>query len=336
MTVREKIGQLFIARVPQDYGYYINELRVGGFILFKNDVESREQVTGLLADMRQKAEASNIPLFIGVDEEGGRVTRIGQLYDERIPPMLSIGSTGDTQKAYDAAFTIGERLADLGFNINFAPVADVWSNPDNTVIGDRAFSTDAETAALMVEAAVKGFSDAGILSVIKHFPGHGDTAQDSHSEIAVYAYDRERFETVEALPFIRGVRAGADGVMVGHIATPLLQNEKAVCEFLQPWLDDGRLPATFSDYWMQNVLRNELRYDGLIITDALDMGALTKNFTVEQITLGAFMAGADVLLIPSDIPAAIDALIKAYDDGLFSDERLDASVRRILRVKMND
>jgi beta-N-acetylhexosaminidase len=299
-------------------------------------VESREQVSALLADMKQKAEASGIPLFIGVDEEGGRVTRIGQLYEERIPPMLSIGSTGDTQNAYDAAFTIGERLADLGFNINFAPVADVWSNPDNTVIGDRAFSTDAETVALMVEAAVKGFNDAGILSVVKHFPGHGDTAQDSHSEIAVYAYDRERFETVEALPFIRGVRAGADGVMVGHIATPQLQNEKAVCEFLQPWLDDGRLPATLSDYWMQNVLRNELRYDGLIITDALDMGALTKNFTVEQITLGAFMAGADVLLIPSDIPAAIDALTKAYDEGLFSDERLDASVRRILRVKMND
>jgi beta-N-acetylhexosaminidase len=335
MTLREKIGQLFIARVPQDYGYYIDGLHVGGFLLFKNDVESLGQVSALIADMRQKAEASGIPLFFGVDEEGGRVTRVGQLYDERIPSMLSIGKTGDVKNAYDAAFTIGGRLDNLGFNLNFAPVADVWSNPDNTVIGDRAFSTDADTAALMVEAAVKGFNDAGILSVVKHFPGHGDTAQDSHLEIAVYPYDRERFETVEALPFIRGVRAGADGVMVGHIATPQMQNEKAVCDFLQPWLDDERLPATFSDYWMQNVLRNELRYDGLIITDALDMGALTENFTAEQITLGAFMAGADVLLIPSDIPAAIGALTKAYDDGVFTDERLDASVRRILRAKLN-
>ncbi len=335
MTVREKIGQLIVSRIPDDYRRYIDDYHVGGFILFKEDVNSKEQLHGLIKDLRGAA-AGEIPLLLSVDEEGGRVSRLGHLYGDTIPPMLEVGQTGDTENAYNTALKISERLAEFGIDMDFAPVADIWTNPKNTVIGDRAFAEDAETAAAMVEAAVRGLRDAGILSVVKHFPGHGDTAQDSHVQIAQYQYGRERFDTAEALPFISGIKAGVDGVMVGHISTPEMRNEKPVLEWMNPWFETGSLPATFSDYWMKDVLRDEMGFEGLIITDGLEMGALTNNFTPGQIALGAFMAGADILLIPPSVPAAVEALELAYDEGIITDERLDASVRRVLRVKLKE
>jgi beta-N-acetylhexosaminidase len=337
MTVREKIGQLIIARLPgravdinADTKRLIEELNIGGFILFGENVESIEQVRALTADLQALSAA---PLFIAIDEEGGRVSRLGKLYEEKIPPMLRVGESGNPQLAYEISKTIGGRLVELGINMNFAPVADIWSNEKNTVIGDRAFGKDAETAATMVEAAVRGFKDSGVLPVLKHFPGHGDTAEDSHKQIAVYHHDKTRFDAVEALPFKRGIASGADGVMTGHIATPLLQGEKPVLGWMEPWHTEGRLPATFSDYWIRDILRGEMGFGGLIITDALEMGALTNNFHAGDVAVGAFLAGADILLIPVDPWAAAEALTEAYESGLISEERLNESVRRIITAK---
>jgi len=340
MDLREKIGQLIMPRLPWQTTQITPALRqwlidypIGGIILFSDNVESIAQVKALTVDLQ---DASRISLFIATDEEGGRVSRVGRLFDNSdfpILPALEVGRTGDTVIAYLTGRTIGEQLRSLGINMNFAPVADVWTNPANTVIGNRAFGQDPETASLMVASAVRGLYSAGVMSVVKHFPGHGDTYEDSHFLLAVYPHDRERFDQIEAPPFISGVEAGADGVMIGHITTPQLQNPTALLDWMEPWLLAGTLPATFSDFWLQDILRGELEFEGLIITDALDMRALTDNFTPAQIALGTFIAGADILLMPTDVAATFDALISAFEDGIFDEERLHQSLRRIFWAK---
>lgn len=337
MTTEQKIGQLFVVRLPDkatevnDSVKYLTEAyQIGGYILFNENINSKDQVRKLTAEL---SALSEIPMFVAIDEEGGRVSRVGKLYDTPVESAYQTGLTGDSDAAYHRGLILGERLAELGINLDFAPVADIWSNEANTVIGDRAFSQDAETAAIMTEAAVRGFKEAGILTVVKHFPGHGDTVEDTHQEIALYPYERERFDRFESLPFKKGIEAGADGVMVGHIATPLLHNSEAVYDWMEPWREQGRLPATFSDYWMHDVLRGEMGFDGLIFTDALEMKALTASFTNAQIAVGAFLAGADILLMPADPAIAIEAMREAYQSGQITDERLDLSVRRILRAK---
>ena len=340
MTLQEQIGQLIMPRLPWQTTQLTPALRqwledypVGGIILFSDNVVSIAQVQALTTDLQ---DASSIPLFIATDEEGGSVSRVGRLFDNSdfpILPALEVGRTGDTEIAYQTGRTIGVQLLSLGINMNFAPVADVWTNPANTVIGNRAFGQDPETASLMVESTVRGLYSAGVMSVVKHFPGHGDTYEDSHFLLAVYPHDRERFDQIEAPPFISGIQADTDGVMIGHIATPQLQNPTAPLEWMEPWLEAGNLPATFSDFWLQDILRGEMEFEGLIITDALDMRALTDNFTPAQIAVGTFIAGADILLMPTDVTATFDALIAALNEGIFDEERLHQSLRRIFWAK---
>lgn len=323
MSLSEKVGQLFIVRMPSPNRALtlIQDHHIGGFILFGSDVHSIEQLQQLTADLQ---EASSIPLFIAVDEEGGRVSRVGRLFPDRHPSAFSIGQTADPANAYTAYYTIGRRLSYLGFNMNFAPVADIWTNPANTVIGERAFSTEPEPAAEMVYAAIQGTQSAGIFSVIKHFPGHGDTFEDSHYNMAFYHHDRARFNAVESVPFRRGIEAGTDGIMLGHIAASALSPE-------YPHI------ATFCSYLINTVLRQSWGFDGLIITDALDMRGLTNYFTDEEIVINAFLAGSDILLMPNNPERAISALLSAYHDGVIDHvvfhSRLHESLRRILRIK---
>ena len=340
LDLREKIGQLIMPRLPwqttQVSAATVNWLAdypVGGIILFADNVSTIQQVQALTADLQA---ASRHPLFISTDEEGGRVSRVGRLFaDEEfvVQPAYDIGQNSTAMLASMTGQVIGERLLYLGINMNFAPVADLWTNPANTVIGNRSFGSDPEIAGHFVATTVRGLNSAGVLSTLKHFPGHGDTYEDSHYLLAVYPHDRERFDNVEAVPFIRGIEAGAHLVMMGHIATPQLQNPTAPLYWMEPWLTSGTLPATFSDFWVQDVLRGEMGFDGLVITDALEMRALTDHFTPQQIALGAFIAGADILLMPTDIPATFDALIEAYQDGTFDTERLHQSLRRIFRAR---
>ena len=336
LSLREKIGQLIMPRLPWQttqvtpaIASWFADYPVGGIILFADNVDSIQQVQALTADLQA---ASYHPLFISTDEEGGRVSRVGRLFaddDFAVLPAYEIGRYYAAAMAYMTGQVIGQRLIYLGINMNFAPVADVWTNPANTVIGNRSFGSDPDVAGHFVATTVRGLNSAGVLSTLKHFPGHGDTYEDSHYLLAVYPHDRERFDRVEVVPFINGIEAGAHAVMMGHIATPQLQNAAAPLYWMEPWLASGTLPATFSDFWVQDVLRGEMGFEGLVITDALEMRALSDHFTPQQIAVGAFVAGADILLIPTNVPATFDALIEAYHDGVFDTERLHESLRRI-------
>jgi len=324
LTIEEKIGQLLMIRLPwhaKEVNPKIRELMkdvpVGGIALFRDNMESTGQIQTLTKDLQALAR---LPLFIAIDEEGGRVSRVGKFYDKPTPPAYEIGKKGDTAVASATARVIAQRLSKLGINMNFAPIADIWSNPDNTVIGNRAFGKKPDIVGEMVEATVRGFASEGVLSVTKHFPGHGDTKEDSHNQLAIYPHGRERFDQMEILPFIKASKAGTDAIMVGHITTPAFKESEG-------------LPVTFSAFWLQNILREAVGFDGLIITDGLDMRALTDNYTEAQIVLGTFLAGADIMLMPVNPRIAYKALLDGYRSGLFDENRLNQSLRRIFRAK---
>ena len=333
MTLREKVGQLFWVR-PEALDFSLNpekkkltqtmrqnleQYPVGGIVIFKGNIQDENQLSSLIADFQS---ASKIPMIVAVDEEGGSVARLANHEAFSLPKYKSardIGATGDPEQARQMGQTIGSYLRAYGFNLDFAPVADVDSNPANPVIGRRAYSTDAQQTAQMVAAAVEGFHDAGMLCTVKHFPGHGDTGQDSHYGTATSYKTWEEMKATEMLPFEAGIAAGVDVVMTGHITTP---NATA----------DG-LPASLSYTMITERLRGELGFQGVIVTDALGMNAIKNYFAPAESAVAALCAGVDVLLMPSDLRAAFDGVIRAVEDGTLSEERLNESVRRILTLK---
>ena len=333
MTLREKVGQLFWVR-PEALDFSLNpekktltqtmrqnleQYPVGGIVIFKGNIQDESQLSSLIADFQS---ASKIPMIVAVDEEGGSVARLANHEAFSLPKYKSardIGATGDPEQARQMGQTIGSYLRAYGFNLDFAPVADVDSNPANPVIGRRAYSTDAQQAAQMVTAAVEGFHDAGMLCTVKHFPGHGDTGQDSHYGTATSYKTWEEMKATEMLPFEAGIAAGVDVVMTAHITTP---NATA----------DG-LPASLSYTMVTERLRGELGFQGVIVTDALGMNAIKNYFAPAESAVAALCAGVDVLLMPSDLRAAFDGVIRAVEDGTLSEERLNESVRRILTLK---
>ena len=333
MTIEQKIGQMFfpafrrdnagdITRINQTIINAISNYHIGGVILFSENIHSSQQVTEYIASLQNASiQAGNPRLFIAIDEEGGRVARTGALDVPRIPAALTIGDSGDTQLAYNSAKTIAEYLKPLGFNVNFAPVADVFTNPVNTVIGDRAFAREAHLAADMVEAFTKGSLSGGIIPTLKHFPGHGDTVQDSHFSAATIYGTLEELAKREFVPFEAGINAGAPFVMMGHISTPNVTGDNT--------------PALFSNFWIQDILRDKLGFDGVIITDALDMAAVTHYYTAEQAAVQAILAGVDILLMPQNLSRAYAAVLDAVRAGTITEARIDESVRRILTAKYN-
>jgi beta-N-acetylhexosaminidase len=320
MTPEEKIGQLFMVAFRGEgmtafnsaMADVIDSYKPGGVILFSENVQSKEQVSKLIEELQRH---SKTPLFIAVDEEGGRVSRLGGLFGEHIP---AAGKTASVDEALERGKKLGQRLKELGFNMNFAPVADINTNPQNTVIGDRAFSGCPETAAAYVSACVKGMKSEGIIPVVKHFPGHGDTYEDSHHGTAVFRHDLMRLTDAEILPFIAGTDAGA-AVMTGHITAPFITG------------DD--LPATLSKEIIDGILRGKLDFNGIVITDAMDMRAITKYYPPEAAAISALEAGADIILMPADLNAAYDAVLDALNSGRLSEERINASVLRVLEKK---
>lgn len=333
MTLREKVGQLFWVR-PETLDFSLNpekktltqtmrqnleQYPVGGIAVFKKNIQDENQLSSLIADFQS---ASKIPMIVAVDEEGGAVARLANHEVFSLPKYTSardIGKTGDPEQARQMGRTIGGYLRFYGFNLDFAPVADVDSNPANPVIGRRAYSTDAQQAAQMVAAAVEGFHEAGMFCTVKHFPGHGDTGQDSHYGTATSYKTWEEMKAMEMLPFEAGIAAGADVVMTAHITTPNATT-------------DG-LPASLSYTMITERLRGELGFQGVIVTDALEMNAIKNHFTPAESAVAALQAGVDVLLMPSDLRAAFDGVVQAVEDGTLSEERLNESVRRILTLK---
>lgn len=326
MTVEEKVGQLLMCDfrnnpdgtgmtvLSEDGGKKIKNYHLGGAILFAENLDTLEQTKKLTEDMQNAAE---IPLFIGIDEEGGLVSRLKK---SNIPheTMLSPGEMKEPTEAEAAGRSIGETLASLGVNVDFAPVADVNTNPDNPVIGIRSYSDDPEQAANMVCAFIRGLQGTGVSATAKHFPGHGDTAADSHKGEVFVTHTLERLKTVEFIPFERAVNQGVNFVMVGHIKTPNATT-------------DG-LPATLSAQAVK-LLREDLNFNGIAITDAMNMQAITEYYGVGESVVMSVLADIDIVLMPADLDAAYQALLKAVKEGRISNERLEESLWRILDLK---
>lgn len=336
MTLREKVAQLFIvtpeALVRSQPGGNLavviaandllqaglEEYPVGGVILFGENVVNPAQITAFNRGLQAQ---SKIPLFIATDEEGGRVTRIAgnsAFSVKKYQSAAAVGASGNAAAGLEMGRTIGAYLATYGFNLDFAPVADVFTNPKNTVIGNRAFSTDATIAAAMAEAAAQGLKEQGIIPTYKHFPGHGDTAQDSHSQLAISNKTLAEMTACEWLPFMKAT--DKDFVMVGHIACPSITGDM--------------LPATLSHTMITQHLRGTCGFDGLVITDAMNMKAITNTYGAGNAAVMAIQAGCDMILMPSDLVSAFDAVMEAAENGNISSERLNESVCRILEYKI--
>lgn len=334
MTLRQKVGQLFIVHPdsldpppdPEEKCATVctpammdamKKYPVGGIVMFSENIESPEQIKKFNADLQAWAE---IPLFICVDEEGGLVSRLANHKAFDLPKYrspASVGKSGNPDKALAMGRTIGAYLKEYGFNLNFAPVADVNTNPKNPIIGTRAFSSNPETAGQMAAAMAEGLREEGIIPTFKHFPGHGDTAEDSHDALAVSHKTAAELAQCEWIPF--GHATADDLVMVGHIALPAVLND--------------RTPATMSSEIVTGILKNQLMFQGLVITDSLEMGAITALYNSDEAAVNAIRAGCDLLLMPANLETAFEAVVEAYETGQLSVADLDATVERILRFK---
>lgn len=336
MSLREKVGQLFIVRpealaensnaetapatdrVDDAVISRIEEYPVGGIALFSRNITSAEQLPMFISDLQS---SSKYPLFIAVDEEGGRVARIANSDFFNVASyksMEDIGKSGDASKAEEVGRQIGSYLKELGFNFDFAPVADTNTNPQNIVIGDRSYGSDPALVARMVSAQLDGMHDSGIMGTLKHFPGHGDTKDDTHSGYVSIEKTWDELKECELVPFITALPK-ADMVMVSHITAVNVTSDK--------------LPTSMSETMITGKLRNELGYDGVIITDAMAMGAVADNYTSAEAAVTAVKAGVDIVLMPQNLDEAFNGVMNAVTDGEISMERLDESVLRILKMK---
>ncbi|MCK2221153.1 beta-N-acetylhexosaminidase [Actinomadura sp. ATCC 31491] len=333
LSVEEKVGQLFM---PVLYGTsadsssgenqarygaqtpakVIARYHLGGVILFPANVKSVSQVVGLTNGLQRAAK--EVPLLIATDQENGLVSRMSALMTD-FPGASVIGATGEPGLARDVAKATGQELRALGVNLDFAPVADVNIDSRNPVIGQRAYGKDPQRVAKMVGAAVKGFADAGVAATAKHFPGHGDTRVDSHTGLPVIKHTKAEWERVDAPPFKAAIAAGADAVMSAHIVFPKL--------------DPSGDPATLSKPILTGLLRQKLGFDGVISTDALNMAGVRQKYGDGEIAVRAVLAGADLLLMPNDLPKAYQAVVSAVRSGRISEQRLDQSVTRLLKLK---
>ncbi len=348
MTLREKVGQLFYVR-PEvldttiHYGQTggidastddltkiklqavnatmkgVNEkYPVGGVILYAHNIDYEAQLTAFISQIRA---LKGSPLLC-IDEEGGRVARIGNnanFHVEKFVSMDAIGKTGDAKNAYYCGNTIGTYLKKYGFDIDFAPVADVNTNPENIVIGKRAFSDDPAVAAQMVVSYLQGLKDANVVGCIKHFPGHGDTKADTHYGYAQSLKTWNEMVDCEMVTFKAGIQWGCKLIMTAHIGAPKVTGSD--------------IPATMSSLILHDKLRKELGYQNIIITDAMEMGAITQQYTSAEAAVGSIKAGVDIVLGPQNFIEAFDAVVKAVEDGTLTEQRIDESVRRILKLK---
>ena len=348
MTLREKVGQMFYVRpecldttihfnLPSGIDESADDIReiklqavnatmkgvnekypVGGIILYAHNIKDEAQLARFIPEIRA---LKGSPLLC-IDEEGGRVARIANndnFNEKKYESMGAIGATGDPQNAYECGNTIGTYLRRYGFDVDFAPVADVNTNPENIVIGLRAFSDDPAVAAPMVTNYLQGLKDAGVTGCIKHFPGHGDTKSDTHFGYAQSMKTWDEMLGCEMTTFKAGIAWGCQLIMTAHIAVPNVTGSD--------------VPSTMSPVILQDKLRGELGYQNIIITDAMEMGAITQQYNCAEATVGCIKAGVDIVLGPQNFIEAFDAVIAAVENGTITEERINQSVRRILKLK---
>ena len=321
MSLREKIGQMFIVRpealsgnktgYDENMTLALEEYPIGGVVLFGGNLHTPDALTYFTNQLKKHN------LFVAIDEEGGTVARIAKNNNFKVEVFHRMGDIEGADAARYVGKTIGNYLKKYGVNLDFAPVADVNSNPDNPVIGKRAFSDDAETVSEMVSSAIDGFHQAGVMTSIKHFPGHGDTNADTHTGYVRLDKTWDELKECELIPFADNLTK-TDMVMVSHITLPKVT-------------DDG-LPATLSYDIVTEKLRNEMGYDGVVITDSMEMGAITSAYGAESAVM-AIKAGCDIVLMPLDMEESFEAVLSAVENGEIAEEQINASVLRILQLK---
>jgi beta-N-acetylhexosaminidase len=322
MTIREKIGQMMVMPLNGEFANVgsekfkemrrqIVDLHVGGFTLFRGEANS----IAVLTNEAQKL--AKIPLFFSADYERG--LRMQLRTGTPFTTNMGVAAAGDVQAAYNQGRIICEEMRAIGGNWLFAPVADINNNPDNPVINIRSFGADPKKVGEFVAAESRGARDANCLATLKHFPGHGDTATDSHIGLSVVPLDKARLDAVELVPFKMAIQSGVDSVMTAHVALPQITGDE--------------IPATLNPKISNDILRKELNFDGIISTDAMEMGAIIKNYSEEKSVVMAVQAGADVILLPLNSTNAINAVEAAVKRGELTEARIDESVRRLLKAK---
>lgn len=333
MSTEEKVGQLFVVTPDQLTGLTaitagdttrdrVKQYQPGGLIYFDDNLKDPAQTKKLLADTKQIYADLGLPTpFLAVDEEGGEVARVAHnraFGVQNVGDMRDVGATGDPAKATAVGDTLGTYLSDLGFNLDFAPDADVLTNPANKIVARRSFGSDAELVKQMSAAEARALSAHGVIPCLKHFPGHGATTGDTHAGAASTSKTLDQLMQAELVPF-NNVNSYAPMIMAGHIAAPRVTGDDT--------------PACLSKKMVTDVLRNKLHYKGVVTTDSLQMGAVTQTTDSGQAAVAALQAGCDLLLMPQDFPAARSAVLTAVQNGTISEARLNASVTRILKCK---
>jgi len=325
MTLEEKVGQLLVIGVEgtsfsSEMDNLIRNYHVGGVIIMGRNVATTNEILQLINGIKKANEHNKIPLFLSVDEEGGRVSRL-PVGIPKLPTSAQIGKLNDESVSYRSGTYLAGVLNEFGYNMNFAPVLDVNSNLSNPVIGDRSFGSDPYQVAKLGISTMRGMMDNGIIPVVKHFPGHGDTVVDSHKVLPKVETTLESLRNVELVPFKKAIEEGADAVMVAHILFPAL---------------DPDYPSSMSKAIITGLLRNEMKFEGVIITDDLTMGAIANDYTIPEAAVQSFIAGSDQLLVVRDYEVqlnTLNAFIKAIETGEITEERLNESVKRILTLK---
>ncbi|WP_257347881.1 beta-N-acetylhexosaminidase [Pseudalkalibacillus decolorationis] len=336
MTINEKVGQLLMPAIRKvdnkpvttmqpEIKKMIDDFTPGGIILFRENVESRQQVKLLNSKLQ---EQSKLPLMISIDQEGGLVTRLPYFPD--LQGNMALGATGNNNLASKTGEILGEELRNLGIHIDFAPSVDMNINPLNPVIGIRSFGDDPKQVGEMGTAFMKGLNEAGVIAVAKHFPGHGGVDSDSHYVLPVHPKSLEELRNSELKPFQTMINEGVQGIMTAHITFPEIETTQLDSQ------KDGlpvHLPATLSPRMINDILRDEMNYKGLVFTDAMNMKAISEHFGSGEAAVRAILAGADVIVMPDQLKVAYDALLEAVKSERITEERLNESVVRILKAK---
>lgn len=324
MTLEEKIGQMLIisyrsGEMDDTLKSALVNNKPGGFILFAENFTTYDKTLNLIKSIKETAD---IPMFMSVDQEGGTVQRLKSLSDvqaTKIPAMFDVGKTGDSDIAYQVGEVIGEELEVFGINVDFAPVLDIVESRNQSFIGSRSFGTTPDLVSQMGIQLGKGLEDKGVIPVYKHFPGHGSTTTDSHYDLPVINKTKDELMEKELIPFKKAIGEGADIIMIGHLAIPKITNDKT--------------PASLSKTLITDLLKTELNYQGLVVTDALNMGALTNNYKESEIYEMAINAGVDLLLMPKSSTSAMSSIKASIASGKISEDQINNSVRKILTLK---
>ncbi len=330
MTVEDKVSQLFVLdlynmtgkyhtqSISQELVDFLDQYPIGGVIFFSENIDTYDQTSTFISQLQS---ASKLDMFIAIDEEGGIVSRLGSkdIGINHLDKAADLATTFTSDEVQQSAMELALQLRELGFNYDFAPVYDINSNPNNPVIGSRSFGSDPELVADYANAFSQGLNEGGVISSAKHFPGHGDTETDSHLGMASISGTKEDLYERELIPFISGIDINIPSIMIGHITIPNI---------------DPEYPASLSPILIQGLLRDDLNYQGLVVTDSLRMEAITDFYQPHDIGTRYLQAGGDIILIPNDFTQTYDGILQAISEGRLTEDRLNESVLRILELKL--